>query len=185
MKKESFKKQATKSLSKCKITKNKNGTINVIGNLTISFPLQYLPKINKLIGNFDCSYNNHLKSLKGSPKNIIGHFDCSHCNKLETLKGAPLNVSQNFNCSLCNAIKTLEGAPKTVCGNFHCCNCLALKTLKGVPKTIGFTIYLNNCNSLPSNEITSWLKEQTISKQRANLETSSSNQAESTWKHLK
>ena len=43
MNKETFEEQANAVLSKCKIFDNSDGTINIKGNLKISFPLKQLP----------------------------------------------------------------------------------------------------------------------------------------------
>ena len=97
-------------------------------------------------GNFYCN-ENHLTTLKGSPKEVCGIFHCSH-NKLTTLEGAPQKVGGSFYCSS-NNLTTLEGAPNEVGWSFSCSS-NNLTTLKGAPNEVGgdFYCYDNNLTSL-------------------------------------
>tara|TARA_R110000868_G_scaffold54509_4_gene170243 strand:+ start:9381 stop:9947 length:567 start_codon:yes stop_codon:yes gene_type:complete len=118
----------------------------------------------KIMGNFDCRWNN-LISLKNAPNidndkyfycgennltNLIGiplnfgkrcTFDCSQ-NELTSLEGAPVNV-WSFNCAY-NRLKDLEYAPKIVSGGFYCNN-NRLESFRGAPHTVeGSVMCLNN-----------------------------------------
>ena len=189
---------AKKSLSECKIEKNKNGTINTIGKLTVQFPFEYLPRIQTHTGDFICCCNNTIKTLHGVPKHIKGNFNCSNCKSLETLHGAPKSITNNFYCTDCTAIKTLQGAPKIVEGSFNCCYCTALKTLKGAPQTIGSNFFcyacpvletlhgapnipgyfqFDNCKMLSKIEIKKYL----TNKYKRFLENAKTNQGKNIW----
>ena len=180
-----FKSKANEALAKCKIKVNNDGTIDITGNLIVDFPLGYLPKINTCYGNLNCNFNEHIINLKNAPKVVTGNFSCKKCNSLKTLKGASQIVYGYFNCAACPALKTLEGAPTHVGGDFFCYNCDNLKSIQMAPTYVGGTIYYDNCNQLPLNAKSDWLQKQTDDKNRKKLETITTNQAESTWKHLK
>jgi len=193
---------AKSALSECRIINNKDGTINVIGNLKINFSLEYLPEIKILTGNFDCSENKVIKTLHGSPANVIGNFHCNNCNSLETLQGAPTYVKGDFYCNNCNSLKTLQGAPSTVSEKFCCAYCKSLETLQGAPLSVvdfncafcnkletlqgapmiikkGF--YHHHCKSLSPHEKPDWLKKEDIYKKRKTLETTKNNSNDTAW----
>ena len=189
-----FKQQAKDALSKCKIIDNKDGTVNVIGNLNINFPFQYLPKINELHGNFICIKNNSIKTLEGSPLQVIGNFVCTKCDSLQTLIGAPETVTGSFECNHCKNLETLEGAPKVTGKSFYCNNCPKLTSIEHASLSAEAEIYCFECNSLPENAKTYWLKKQEQyqyelkqkqkeQQNRISLETIKTNQSESTWKN--
>ena len=103
-----FKRQSKAILSNCAITKNNDGTIDVIGNLKVKFPIEYLPKIRNLIGNFNCNNNQYITSLIGTPKHVSGNFYCNNCNSLTTLEGAPQTIGGNFFCAECNKLSSIN-----------------------------------------------------------------------------
>ena len=183
MNKESINEQAKKALAHCKIIDNSDGTIDVTGHLIVTFPLNCLPKINNLNGDFNCGYNNTIVNLIGTPKKVTGNFYCYNCESLETLEGAPIIIIGDFNCSFCNKLQSLKGAPKQVSCNFYCNSCKSITTLKNAPHNIGDNLYCTNSNSLPPNAKTDWLKKQANYKKRINIEKISTNQTESIWKH--
>lgn len=202
-----FKKQIELELAKCKIIDNIDGTVDITGNLTVYFPLNYLPKIRTINGDFNCSKNQYLTALNGSPINVNGSFYCNNCNSLNTLQGAPNQVLNDFHCNHCPVLKTLEGAPQIIGRDFYCSDCQSLKTLKGSPTIIPRFFSCANCNNLESllggphkvgkmfdlieckklpNDAYNKMKEaQKEDIKRDLLETSSNNQNEPTWKHLK
>ena len=67
-----------------------------------------LDKIEKIGGNFNCSYCNSLTSLEGSPKEVGGYFNCSRCPSLTSLEGAPKEVGGEFACYNCGTQFTEE-----------------------------------------------------------------------------
>jgi hypothetical protein len=79
-------------------TINPDGSIDVAGDVSLSFSeLTELPLIfNKVMGYFDCSWNN-LTSLKGSPIWVGGSFACSN-NRLTSLEFCPDYVGNWFSC---------------------------------------------------------------------------------------
>ena len=100
--------------------------------------LLYGITINKVSGDFNCSYN-HLTSLEGSPEKIGGSFNCFN-NNLTSLEGSPKEIGGDFRCSN-NNLTSLEGSPKEIGGDFDCFNNpQLLKTYKskdGIKKWIG------------------------------------------------
>ena len=102
-------------------TINDDFTIDVNGNVNLGLKdLSEFPdyiQFRVVKNSFDCSYN-HLKSLRGVPKEVGDGFYCYN-NQLITLKGSPEIVKKKFNCSD-NKLTTLEGAPKEVGGDFDC-----------------------------------------------------------------
>ena len=175
--------QAKEALAECKIIHNGDYTISVIGKLTIKFPFKYLPKIKTVTGDFHCSNNIYLKTLEGAPQNITGNCFCFSCNTLESLKGAPKTVGQNFYCSCCQMLKTLEGAPNKIGKSLFCHDCKTLTNIDDAPPLPDGDLYYENCKSLPQNANSNWLKKQEMFKNRIRLETTSTNQDKSTWKH--
>jgi hypothetical protein len=103
-------------ISKFKV--NKDGTIDVKGNVNISNKkLTKIPiKFRKVSGNFYCAYN-ELTSLEGSPKEVGGSFNCAY-NQLTSLEGSPEKVKGYFDCSH-NKLTSLRGAPEEIGGNFN------------------------------------------------------------------
>ena len=126
---------------------DQNGFLNVFSDVDLSGKnLKELPfKFGKVIGKFNCPYNN-LTSLKGAPKEVGGNFWCSS-NGLTSLEGAPEKVGGKFNCAS-NSLTSLEGGPKEVGGVFDCSS-NKLTSLKGGPKEVGGDF---NC---PYNSLTS------------------------------
>ncbi|MBR5804292.1 MAG: hypothetical protein IKY31_08160 [Bacteroidaceae bacterium] len=80
---------------------------------------------------------------------IVGIFDCSECNKLKSLEGAPTEVL-DFDCSICENLTSLEGAPQKVYGNFYCVDCMNLESLKGAPEEVGGIFDCSGCFKLTS-----------------------------------
>lgn len=129
-----------------------------------NYDFYILPDLSDLdiSGDFDCSNNNKLKSLKGAPKNVLGTFNCSnnnlnslegspesvgvdfvcHSSELKSLKGAPESVGRNFDCDY-NNLTSLEGAPKSVGGNFSFEGNYSLNSLKGISPFIKGDVYSN------------------------------------------
>jgi len=89
---------------------NKDLTVDVDGYVNITekdlteIPVQF-GVVKKW---FDCSHNDKLTSLKGSPRECK-EFSCSY-NRLTSLEGSP-KYCQYFSCSW-NELTSLEGAPK-------------------------------------------------------------------------
>ena len=125
-----------------------DGSIDVDNNVDLSGKrLIKLPlKFNKVIGYFNCSYN-QLTTLEGCPKEIGGYFDCSN-NKLTSLEGSPKEIGGGFYCHT-NLITSLEVYPKEIGSNFVC-NYNLLTSLKGGPKEINgdFTCSYNKLTTL-------------------------------------
>ncbi len=100
-------------------TINKDGTVDVKGNVLLSYKnLTEIPvQFNKVSGNFWCE-GNKLKSLKGCPRYVGNTFFCFE-NNLTTLEGAPKEVFADFSCSR-NKLISLEGAPQKLRRYFYC-----------------------------------------------------------------
>lgn len=150
-------------------TINEDLTVDVDGNVDLGgIKITGIPvKFGKVSGDFTC-YNNHLKSLDGSPKHVGGDFDCSYnmlpfldgspkevggdfnCykNQLKSLRGAPREVGRNFNCNH-NRLTSLQGSPREVVGHFDCSDNL-LATLVGCPREVGEDFYCYNNPQLKS-----------------------------------
>jgi hypothetical protein len=129
-------------------TLNHDGTIDVDGNVDLSFEKLYkLPlKFRNVSGNFYCSFNN-LTSLEGCPKSVNVSFYCNN-NNLTSLEGCPESVGGNFLC-YANNLTSLEGSPKSVDGNFWCDN-NNLTSLERVPESIRGQFY---CKLNPVEQI--------------------------------
>ena len=80
-------------------------------------------KWDKVGGDFDCSYCENIRSLKGAPKEVGRNFYCSDCDNLTSLEGAPEYVGGCFDCNGCKKLASLEGAPKEVDEYFDCDGC--------------------------------------------------------------
>jgi hypothetical protein len=156
-------------LKKHKHTINKDGSINIEGDVNLSslglteFPL----KFGHISGNFNCSgnkltslqgcpqsvgggfycHNNNLTSLQGCPKSVGGDFDCKG-NKLTSLQGCPKSVGRGFYC-YGNNLTSLQGGPQSVGGDFYC-NENNLTSLQGSPQSVSGDFYCsgNNLTSL-------------------------------------
>jgi len=79
--------------------KRRDGKYNIDGdvnlqNRNINSLLKFHVKFGKIIGNFDCSFN-ELKDLKGAPEYVSGDFICIY-NQLKSLEGAPAYVGGDF-----------------------------------------------------------------------------------------
>ncbi len=110
--------------------------------------------IDKVNGDFNCSNNNNLRSLRGGPKIVEKRYDCSDCNlislegcaeevgsfycynnkNLKSLKGGPKIVGGYYECSRCG-LESLEGCAEEVSG-FNCCNNRNLESLKYGPNIV-------------------------------------------------
>jgi hypothetical protein len=103
---------------KVKYTLNKDNSIDVEGDVDISFlELTEMPvKFGKVTGDFYC-FNNKLTSLENAPITVTGNFNC-YRNQLTSLKHCPTTVTRYFDCSF-NKLTSLEHCPKTVTGNFY------------------------------------------------------------------
>lgn len=108
MNKNQFTEEIKEAFEECQITDNNDGTVTVFGDLNVEFPLEFLPKIYYLYGNFDCSYNIYIKSLKNAPKHVTGEFFCQECEQLESLKGAPVSIGGEFYYENCPKLKRSE-----------------------------------------------------------------------------
>lgn len=100
----------------------------------------------KKVKNFEC-WNCSIESLDGSPEEVTGEFMMQH-NNLTSLKGGPKKVKGEYTVS-CNHLINLEGAPETVNERFNC-NANKLTSLKGSPKIVNgnFTCADNKLTSL-------------------------------------
>ena len=111
-------------------TINPDGSIDVSGGVYLSYrKLDRLPlKFNRVLGQFDCSYN-ELTSLEGCPKYVGGSFFCSG-NKITTLEGGPdivnLNYFSNFNVLLIST----KGFPSIVSNDVSIRFCHKLTSLE-------------------------------------------------------
>ena len=108
--------------------KHVDGLFNCSGNELIT-----LDGCPYYAGEFDCSYNLSLTSLKGSPKIVKGNFKCYLCDII-SLIGGPSSVGGSFFCNI-NKLISLDGSPSTIGGSFFCKD-NHLVTLSGIPKSI-------------------------------------------------
>lgn len=110
----------------------RDGKIDVLHYVDFSHSdLKEIPfRFGKVEGNFLCQ-GNDLKSLEGSPEEVVGDYNCSYNHYITSLKGAPNIVHQGFYCRN-NDIESLVGGPKIVKGYYACHYC-ALKSLEGAP----------------------------------------------------
>ena len=76
---------------------NKNGNIDIAGDIKLKNILGISFKFEKVTGSFDCS-NCNLTSLDFAPDFVGGNFDCSN-NNLISLENAPEFVGGDFDCS--------------------------------------------------------------------------------------
>jgi hypothetical protein len=72
-------------------------------------------RFGRVSGYFWC-YDNQLRTLEGSPREVGGNFHC-YGNQLKTLEGSPREVGGNFYCDE-NPLISLEGAPEVIKGEF-------------------------------------------------------------------
>jgi len=120
---------------KIKNWKYENGVVNVDGSVRLAnkkltkIPIQF----GYVSEDFWCD-DNHLTSLKGSPREVGGDFHCSH-NQLTSLSGGPKEVGENVWC-FNNELRSLSGAPIEVGKNLDCSNNY-LTSLSGAPKEVG------------------------------------------------
>lgn len=121
---------------------NSDGSIDVDGNVfLINRAFTKLPlKFNKVIGDFDCSYN-ELTTLDGCPREVGGNFLCSH-NNLVTLKGGPEFVDCYYKCSE-NKLESLKYSPLRIERSLFCED-NNIKTLEGFPMIIKWGLNLRN-----------------------------------------
>ena len=143
---------------KDEITIDDNGFISCSGNVKLIRKLSKLPvKFLKVDGFFDCSNNNQLTTLEGSPTSVIKCFDCSN-NQLTTLEGSPTSVGGSFNCSS-NQLTTLAGSHTSIGGIFNCSNNVLI-TLEGGPISISGGFYcFNNLNLKNLNHLMSGISD--------------------------
>ena len=129
-----------------------DGKYNVKGHVKIEsldkFNLTELPIVFRFVsGDFDCSGNRQLTSLKGCPDKVGGNFYCSY-NKLSSLEGCPKKIGGNFEC-LENRLISLKGCPKELTYDFFC-DFNQLSSLKNGPEKVGgdYSCNHNKLNSL-------------------------------------
>jgi hypothetical protein len=154
---------------------NSQGLISVDGDVTLK-PDHVIPpeiKFLEVKGDFNCSNNSQLRSLKGSPQRVGRDFYCTHLQQLESLADAPKSVGRYFVCwqnpilhSLagspqtvgsfdCRAnpkLESLLGAPQNIVRDFTCINLAALVSLEGAPKSVGRDFECSNNIKLESLE---------------------------------
>lgn len=120
-----------------------DGLVNVDGDVNISDRgLDKIPvKFGRVSGYFDCSLNNNLVTLEGSPRSVGGDFYSSNIN-LTNLKGAPESVGGDFYCTH-SKLTSLEGAPNSVARDFVC-RSNRLTSLEGAPNSVGGGFFCNN-----------------------------------------
>jgi hypothetical protein len=131
-----------------KYTINADGTVDVDGDADLSGKgLTEIPiKFGVVKGNFYIN-NNNLLSLKNSPKVVTGEFNCSYNPKLSSLKYGPKNA-KDFDCTVCD-LKSLEHAPNEVIGKFNCSGNKKLTSLKDGPRIVkDYACYICNLTSL-------------------------------------
>ncbi len=128
-------------------TINSDNSVDVDGDICLwginltSIPLNF----NIVNGYFDCS-DNHLTSLKGSPKRVEGNFNC-RLNKLTSLKYSPQHIENDyFNCEY-NKIKSLKHCTKIIQDDFYV-NSNKLTSLQYHPTVYGwFYCHINKINT--------------------------------------
>jgi hypothetical protein len=106
--------------SECNIknyTINSDGSIDVDGNVVIKHKyISELPvKFNIINGDFTCSSNEILTTLKGCPEKVDSFCSITH-NNITSLEYAPKEV-YGFDCSH-NNLTTFKGCPKIIKGEF-------------------------------------------------------------------
>lgn len=129
---------------------NKNGEIDVEGNVTVKEGLKEIPdyiQFGAVTGTFYC-LRNYLKDLKGCPKEAKT-FICDLSYNITSLEGAPVKV-ENINVSRCPNLVTLSGSPKRV-NRFVAHHNTSLKDLKGAPEYAD-EFYAYHCVDLSSLE---------------------------------
>jgi len=87
-------------------------------------------KIHTCRGNFACSGNTYLKSLKNVPTHILGDFDCSSCG-ITSLEFGPVTVGGDYNCAF-NKIKSFK-SPLTNFKNTFKINANFIASLEHAP----------------------------------------------------
>jgi len=102
-------------------------------------------------GRFDCSFNEELTSLEGSPVMVGKEYIASHCS-IKSLKGVPKRIYGNAVFDH-NQLTSLEGSPREVDGNFVV-NKNLLTSLEGGPAKVGtsyscVTNHLTNLKGAP------------------------------------
>ena len=132
-----------KWLSNHKHRINEDGTVDIDGNVLLSYNSLYvLPfQFGTINGNFECVYN-LLTSLKNAPKCVNGGFFCFN-NQLKTLEGAPKKIKTDFDCSF-NQLTSLEGGPELVGENFYINYNKHLMSLDHLPEHIGGKVFCSN-----------------------------------------
>ena len=129
-----------------------------VTNKNITSLTNGLFEFSKIVGSFNCSGCESLKTLKGSPKEVGWSFNCSYCKSLKTLEGAPKKVGETFYCNNCKSLKSLKGAPQE-CYSFYCNNCESLKTLEGAPEKVKGEFYCNYCGiEFTENDVRKYTK---------------------------
>lgn len=123
---------------------------------------RFIINIKKVYGNFNCS-GQGLKTLEGGPIVVGGNFWCSDNPRLTSLKHAPKKIGNIFDCSYCNIksfkilnkikfknldvsgnnIKTLKGFPSNINGYFKA-NDNLLKSLEYMPQTVNEADFNDN-----------------------------------------
>lgn len=95
-------------------TINSDGSIDVDGGVYLSYrELDKIPlKFNRVLGQFDCSYN-ELISLEGCPKYVGSSFFCSG-NRITTLEGGPDIVNSNYFSNFNDLLISTKGFPTIV-----------------------------------------------------------------------
>jgi len=143
---------------------NSDGSINVYQNVDMScMDLVEIPiKFNIVEGSFNIRQN-HLNSLKNSPKEVFGDFDCSH-NIIKSLKDGPIyvldsyrahnnsltEINSKFECGFnlmldFNRLEKLDSIQEYIEGSLSLSH-NKLKTLKGSPKEIETSFYVSKNN---------------------------------------
>lgn len=90
------------------LTVDVEGSINLRSKGLSSFPV----KFDRVRGDFFCSENYILKSLKGSPNIVDGTFDCSRT-PITTLEGITPIVG-SIDCTKCKELTSLHNIHKMV-----------------------------------------------------------------------
>ncbi len=132
-----------------------------IGGLNLKGDLMFMRVLNidEVNGDFDCSYNKNLTSLKGSPKVVKKEYNFRGCD-LRSLEGCPEEVGE-FVC-LCNMnLMSLEGGPKVVRGEYSCIDC-NLEKLDGLAEDICGALLCLEGNKFDRKYVKKFIKDNNI-----------------------
>jgi hypothetical protein len=123
---------------------NDDGEVYCDGNIKIiKSPRRFLVQFADMDGEFNCSDNIHLTSLKGSPRRVKS-FHASNCINLTSLEGGPVDVEFRYFCDY-SKITNLIGAPSKV-KELYLSHSYYLESLDGCPEDVDRLILYYNAN---------------------------------------